>query len=137
MCRNLIAMLRSIVAVLAGFFVTVTLSLGADALLRAAWPSAFDPGGAATSAAVLVTELVYTIAFAMLGAYIAARAAVRHRLRHALILGSIAVVLSVAVAVTAWSTAPSWYHICAVGFVLPSAWAGGRIGDHATPARVT
>ena len=123
------AMLRSLIAVTAGFFVTVTLSLGADALLRGAWPSAFDATGATMDAAALVVALVYTVAFATLGAYIAARAAVHHRRRHALILGGIALAITVFLAVTAWSTAPSWYHIGAIGLVLPAAWAGGRIAD--------
>ena len=127
-------MLRSLIAVATGFFVTLTLSLGADALLRGVWPSAFDATGVTTDAAALLIALVYTLAFASLGAYVAARAAVHHRLRHALILGGIACAGSLFLAITAWSAAPSWYHICAVGLVLPGAWAGGWIGDHAGPS---
>ncbi len=125
-------MLRSVIAVIAGFFVTVTLSLGADALLRFVWPTAFDGGGATTNAAVLVIALVYTIAFAALGAYVAARVAVQHRMRHAMILGAIAFAISIVLAVAAWSLAPVWYHVSALLVVLPSAWTGGRLGQDAT-----
>jgi hypothetical protein len=121
--------LRSVVAVSAGFFVTVTLSLGADALLRFVWPTAFDVGGATTNAAVLVIALVYWFAFAALGAYVAARTAVHHRMRHAMILGAIAFAIGVVLAVGAWSLAPAWYHVSALLVVLVSAWTGGRLGQ--------
>lgn len=128
--------MRSLIAVAAGFFVLATLSLGADALVRALWPTVFDASGATSNPAALVIALVYSSSLAVLGAYVAATVAAAHRMRHALVLGLIALLVNAVVAVQARSSAPPWYHLWALALVLPAAWIGGRLGQHTPGTRV-
>jgi hypothetical protein len=128
--------LRSAFAIVAGFFVTVTLSLGADALVRTVWP-AFNAPPSATTPAFLLVALVYTAGFATLGSYVAAASAPKRPLLHALILGAVALAINAAVTVTSWAAAPAWYHLTALVMVLPCAWIGGKLREQQLAHRLS
>ncbi|MBV9773508.1 MAG: hypothetical protein JO040_06135 [Gemmatimonadetes bacterium] len=122
-------MLRSVIAVLTGFLLIGALSVGADALLLRALPTAFDAAGRVDSVPVLLLIIGYVGIFAVSGCYLAARLAPRAPMRHALILGVLGLLFNVAGTIARWDSAPAWYHVVSLVLVLPYAWAGGRIRE--------
>jgi len=122
-----VPVVRSIVAVGAGFFATAVLSLGGDLLLRFARPEAFDAEGRPQGNGVLLVVLLYVALFGTLGGYITARLAQRRFMAHALVLGLISLALTLVGTALAWSAAPAWYHVCAVLLVVPAALLGAKI----------
>ena len=138
-------MLRSILAVVAGFVYIGALSVGADFLVRAAMPDAFAANGRTDSVPLLLGIQIYVGVFAISGCYLAARLAGRAPMRHAMILGALGLAFNVAGTIAMWDTAPVWFHALALALVLPYAWAGGwlrereesRTGESAARARVS
>lgn len=120
-------MLRSAGAVIAGFVFIGALSFGADAILRALVPGAYDAAGRATSVPILLAIQAYVAVFAVSGCYLTARIAGRRPMLHALVLGALGLVFNVAGAIALWDTAPAWYHILSLVLVMPYAWLGGWI----------
>lgn len=120
-------MLRSILAVVAGFLYIGALSVGADFLVRSAMPDAFGANGRTDSVPLLLGIQLYVAVFAVSGCYLAARLAGRAPMRHAMILGALGLVFNVAGMIAMWDTAPVWFHVLALALVLPYAWAGGRL----------
>lgn len=121
-------MLRSILAVAAGFILTTVLALGADLAIRATRPGLFGDSGPVESKGALLA-LGYTLAFVLGGCYLAGRLAPRKPLKHALILGVIGFVGTVIATVALWGTGPAWYHIATLLLFLPAAWLGGRLAQ--------
>lgn len=123
------SILRSILAVLAGFCATVALSFGADWALRTAVPQAFEPAGNTRDPAMLLTVLVYLILFAVVGCFVAARLAPRRPMRHALVLGVLSLLLTLVPTVMFWHATPAWYHLGVLAAILPAAWLGGHLRE--------
>ena len=121
-------MIRSIVAVVVGFFVIAALSVGTDLALRSAMPGRFatermdDP-------ALLVLTLAYVFVFAVFGCWLTARLAPDRPLMHALVLGVLGLVLNVVGTAQRWDNAPAWYHVIALLMVMPAAWLGGVLRE--------
>jgi hypothetical protein len=122
-------MLRSIVAIVAGFIFIGALSVGADAVLHALLPTVFDAAGRVESVPVLLFIITYVGVFAITGCYLTARLAPSRPMLHALILGALGLVFNIAGTVAMWNTAPAWYHIVALLLVMPYAWMGGRLRE--------
>ena len=122
-------MLRSIAAVVTGFFYIGALSVGADLALRAVLPGTFSATGRVDSVPVLLLMLCYVGFFAISGCYLAARIAPHSPMRHAMILGVLGLAFSVMGTIAAWDTCPAWFHVVSLALVLPYAWAGGRIRE--------
>ncbi|HEU0054362.1 MAG TPA: hypothetical protein VFQ39_14340 [Longimicrobium sp.] len=122
-------MLRSIVAVVAGFLFIGALSFGTDAIVRSAMPGAFDAAGRTDSVPLLLFFIVYVGVFAVAGCYLAARLAPSRPMRHALVLGVLGLVFNVAGTVAMWDTAPAWFHVVSLLLVMPYAWLGGRLRE--------
>ena len=127
-------MLRSILAVVVGFFVAMVLSFGTDALLALALPDMVRHD-APTPPAVLVLALAYVFLFSVLGGYVAALLAGRAEIKHGLTLGIIflalglvmglVTVLAPAESMPAGERPPRWYVICCILLALPGPLAGG------------
>ncbi|HVE79536.1 MAG TPA: hypothetical protein VNA89_11765 [Gemmatimonadaceae bacterium] len=130
-------MLRSILAVAAGFLVTVLLAVGSDYLLMAAMPGAFSPDGRVERTSLLLFALAYGALFAVAGAYVTGRLAPGRPVTHALILGAIALALSIVVSASRWDNAPAWYNLAALAVILPAAWAGGTLAMRHRPGDAT
>jgi hypothetical protein len=119
--------LRSILAIVAGFVAIAVFALGADAVVRRALPQFFDPGGRSDHAGMLVVMIIYSTVFATAGAWLTARLAPGRPLRHALVLGALGLVLAVPVTITHWDTAPVWFHLTTLALTMPAAWVGGMM----------
>ena len=122
-------MARSIGAIVLGFLLIGALSFGADMVMRAVMPGAFDAAGRTDSTAMLLLVQAYVGVFAISGCYLAARLAPSHPMRHALILGVLGLLFNIAGTIALWDTAPVWYHVLALSLVMPFSWAGGRLRE--------
>jgi hypothetical protein len=129
-------MKRSALAVVVGLVRIVVLSFGADALVRATWPAAFDAGGRTTGGvAVLLLSLVYVGVFATAGCSVAAALAPRRPLRHALAPGLIGLAFTGAGTVAMWDAAPVWYLAVSLLLVIPDARLGGTLRERELAGR--
>src|SRR4051812_12576817 len=119
---------RSIIALLAGFFTVVILSMGTDAVLHAT--GVFPPLGQRMSDALFLLATAYRLVYSVLGSYIMARLAPDRPMQHALVGGAIGLFLSTVGAVVTWNHVPSlgphWYSLPLVVPALPCAWLGGK-----------
>lgn len=122
-------MIRSILAIVAGFFAIGLLAFGADAVVRSVMPQAFSASGRVDSVPVLLLMMSYVLVFAVAGCYLTARLAPNKPLKHALILGVLGLLFNIAGTIALWDTAPAWFHIVSLLLVMPAAWVGGRLRE--------
>ena len=120
---------RSLVALLAGMFAGILLSLGTDYVLHAI--GLFPALGQPVSSPLLLLATVYRTVYGVLGAYIAARLAPNQPMMHALVLGMLGFVVSIIGAVVTWNMGPAygphWYPVALVVLAIPTAWLGGKL----------
>lgn len=126
-------MSRSLLAVITGFLLIATLSVGTDMVLRMAVPSLFEVDGSTTSAPILLLTIAYVGLYATLGCYLTARMAPSAPMRHALVLGVLGLAFNVAGAVSIWAQYPVWYHVMSLLLVMVWAWLGGRMREQEAP----
>jgi uncharacterized BrkB/YihY/UPF0761 family membrane protein len=118
--------LKSIGAVVAGFFALVILSVITDSILEKAGIMKTDPF--VENPVWLITIIIlYRTIFNTLGCYLAARLAPNKPMKHAIILGVIGVVLTIVGLVVAWDIPPRWYPISLIILTLPASWLGGKM----------
>jgi hypothetical protein len=133
-------MVKSIMAIVAGFVLTAALNVGTNALLAKVAPGLIPTGAPVTDPAALVLVCAYVAAFGILGCYVTARLAPSRPLFHALVLGGIALAMSIPVTVMAWNDTPAWFNVYNLLAVMPYAYLGGRLrerqmeGQGGTPA---
>jgi hypothetical protein len=124
-------------ALFAGFFAVVLLSVGADMAMHAS--GAFPPSGEPMSNALFLLATAYRMAFGIAGSFIAARLAPNRPMKHALALGGVGLVLSILGAVATWNRGPAfgshWYPLALIVTAMPCAWLGGRLGSLASGSR--
>lgn len=128
-------MLRSILAVAAGFVTIAVLSFGTDAALRTLLPGAVDATGRMASGPLLGLTLAYVAVYAVAGCYLAARLAPNAPMRHALVLGVLGLLFTLAATAATWSLAPAWYHGVSLAVVMPYAWLGGLLRERELAGR--
>jgi len=119
---------RSILAIVAGFLFTGVLAIGTDAVLMSAGvlPPATER---VTSTGVLLLTVAYVAVYAIAGCWVTARLAPSHPMRHALIMGGIALAMQLALLPMSWQRTPAWYNLLGLALVMPYAWAGGRLRE--------
>lgn len=121
-------MLRSIIAIAAGFIFIAVLSFGTDIVVRATWPEMFHEGRTDNNMVLFLT-LAYVATYAIAGCYIAGRLAPARPMRHALILGVLGLAFTAFVTKFAWESAPVWYHVASLALVMPFAYVGGLLAE--------
>jgi hypothetical protein len=120
---------RSLVALLAGMFAGILLSLGTDYLLHLV--GLFPALGQPVSSPLLLLATAYRTVYSVASSYIAARLAPNQPMMHALVLGMLGFVVSIVGAVVTWNMGPAfgphWYPVALIVLALPSAWVGGKL----------
>ena len=122
--KDMIGILRSAVAVLAGLAAVVVLSAGMDFILTKFGVLSFD-GPDPTASLAIAT--FYRAVSAILGAYITAKFAPEQPMLHAIILGMIGSAVALYGCITMWHVGNHWYAIALVIIALPCSWIGGRL----------
>ncbi len=120
---------RSLIALLAGMFAGILLSIGTDVVLHAA--GIFPALGQQMSDPLLLLATAYRTIYGVAGSYITARLAPDRPMMHALVLGMLGFVVSTVGAVVTWNMGPAfephWYPVALVALAIPSAWVGGKL----------
>ncbi len=130
--------LRSIGAVLVGFFATALLSVGTDAVMHAT--GVFPPYPARMPDAMFVLPGIYRAIFTAVGGYVTARLAPDHPMRHAGALAGLGLLAGLGAAAATWDLdlGPSWYTASipasAIPCILGGAWLSGRREPSRAPA---
>lgn len=127
MSTNDVPVVRSIVAVLAGFFASTVMSLAADILFRRMSPASFSADGQAIGDGPLFTIMGYEALFAAIAGYTAARIAIRRPFVHAAVMGGVVLLGRAPTAVLAWDTAPLWFHVGVLLLIVPAALLGAKL----------
>ena len=122
-------MLRSILAVVAGYLFIGVLSSVLGMAAIAAFPDAFTPQGYTDRLSMLLLTIVYVAIVAIAGCWLTARLAPRNPMKHALILGVLGVVTQAAMWSLGPKQAPTWFYLVSILLVMPYAWIGGRIRE--------
>jgi hypothetical protein len=119
--------LKSVGAVVAGFFTVVVFSIGTDVVLESigVFPQPQEDGLFVTW--MLALAFVYRTVYTILGGYVAAKLAPQNPMKHAIILGLVGTVVGTLGAVAAWDLSPHWYPIALVVAAVPSTWLGGKL----------
>lgn len=127
--------LRRVGALLAGFVVTLALSVGTDAILRMV--GLFPASGTAMSSGLFALAALYRVLYGVVGCAVAARLAPDRPMLHALILSGLGLLLSTAGTVGTWNKGPEfgpkWYPISLIVTAVPGGWLGGLWGARARP----
>lgn len=122
-------MLRSVLAIVAGYLVSAVLVFVGFTVLGRIAPSAMSAAGlaAAPRPGLVLGILLMDVVIAVVGGYVTALIARRAPIGHALALGVLMFILGI---VTAWASPerePTWYAIWMPIVVLPAAVVGGMI----------
>ena len=120
---------QSILALIAGFFVNVVLSLLTDFAMHAigTLPSQGTPNNDAQAA----LAAGYRTMYAVISSYVVARLAPYRPMLHAMIGAGIGMVLATLGAVATWnkSLGPHWYALALIVVALPTGWLGGKLRE--------
>jgi hypothetical protein len=119
-------LLKSILAVLAGFLAVVVLSTATDAVLEAAgiFP---PPSGGLFITWMLALAFAYRTLYNIVGGYITASIAPANPVKHAFILGCIGTIAGAAGVVIGWDLSEHWYPIALMVEAVPTCWLGGKL----------
>lgn len=107
-----VPVVRSIVAVMAGFFTVMVLGAAADVVLA---------NGS------LYVKLGYETAFTVLAGYITARIAARKPITHVVVMAGIVLVGRTLIALATWDVLPMWFNVGVLVLILPAATAGAML----------
>jgi hypothetical protein len=122
---------RSVLAILAGMFIAIALTLITDVLLHAI--GVFPPMGASLAGydRALLLATLYRTVYGIGGCYVTARLAPARPMKHALIGGFIGLIVSIIGAAVTWNKGPAfgphWYPLALIVLALPTAWLGGKL----------
>ena len=120
-------MVKSVLAVIAGFALWSILWLGSNAAMAQVFASKFQEDGSTESGAILAAFLVISLSCSVLAGFLTARLANRAPMKHVLILGIIQVVIGIAVQAQYWELLPIWYHLIFLLLLLPGHLLGGQL----------
>jgi hypothetical protein len=124
-----VPIIRSIVAVGAGFFTVMVLGAAADMAFTGLSPNAFDEAGHAREDSSLFIKMAYESLFAFLAGYVTARIAIRRPYFHALVMGALVFAGRALIAMAAWDVTPPWFNLGILVLILPLALLGAKLGS--------
>jgi len=122
-----VPIVRSIVAVGAGFFAVTVLSAAADVAFTQMAPNAFDASGLARADSALFVKLAYETVFALIAGYVTARIAIRRPFLHAGAMAALALAGRALVAVGEWDVRPGWFIAGILLLIFPAALLGAKL----------
>ena len=110
-----VPIVRSIVAVGAGFFTVMVLSAAADMLF---------------TGSALIVRLAYETAFALFAGYITARITATQRpLFHVLVMAGMVLAGRALISIAAWDVTPTWFNLGVLVLIFPAALLGAKLSE--------
>jgi hypothetical protein len=120
------SILKSTLAILAGFALGAVLSLGTDFLLNLLGVMSMQ-NFKQNSTLIVALVVIYRFIFNVMGCYLTAKLAPNKPMKHVIIIGIIGTILGILGSVVMWEQAVPWYNIAIIAISLPSAWLGGKL----------
>jgi hypothetical protein len=117
---------RSILAVLAGYIVIVAIVVGATYALQAIKPEWYLIG-APLAGGYLAVDIVYSLVAALLGGLVTVRIAVRAPMKHAYALAAVSIAMNVLAAMTGEEEVPRWFQALRALVMVAAIVAAGRM----------
>lgn len=119
-------MLKTILAVVAGFILWSVIWLGGNSLLAGFFPGAVVAEGGTGSIGFLVTLLVLSVVASVASGYVT-RAISPASGRAPLVLGVLLLLVGVAVQSGFWNVMPLWYHAVFLVAIIPGVLFGAKL----------
>ncbi len=119
-------MLRTILAVLAGYIVIVAIVLGATYVLQTIKPEWYLIG-APLASGYLAANIAYSLVAAFLGGFITARIGAHAPRKHAYALAAVSVAMTVLAAMTGEQEQPGWFQALRAVVMVAAIVAAGRM----------
>lgn len=118
-------MIKSIIAVVAGFLTVVLLSIGTDKVLESTgiFPPPSDMGLFVPW--MLALALLYRTIYTVAGGYVTAMLAPQNPMKHVWVLAILGQIGGIAGVVAGWNLSAHWYPIAIAVLAIPSVWIGG------------
>lgn len=120
-------MIKSIFAVIAGFFTIVVLSGGMDSLLEAVGFYPLDRE--AFTIGMFAVSIFYRILISILGGFVVGKLAPDKPVKHVVVLAVIGTIIGILGVITGWNLPgyPRWYAISLAALTFPTIWFGGKL----------
>ena len=118
-------MMRTVLAIIAGYVLWTILWLGGGAGIRAAFPEAFPEGGPFNAALPLLLTLGLSILCSFAAGVIATKVAVDPG-RAVWIMAVLLLITGIGVQASMWSQMPVWFHIPFLVLLVPVCLMGKR-----------
>ena len=118
-------MLRSILAVIAGFASWTVLWLSSNQLLFRLFRSKFDDQMMSSDTGLLAAILALSVLFSIVAGWITAAVAKRSPIPHTLALGAVQLAVGIFVQSMVWDQMPLWYHLVFLTLLVPGNVVGG------------
>jgi hypothetical protein len=118
-------MLRSVLAVLAGFATWTVLWLISNQLLMISARDQFHDDGTTDHAGLLAVILIASVVISIAAGWLTAKIAPTNPFGHALALGALLLAVGVGVQWQYWHVMPLWYHLSFLALLLPASILGG------------
>jgi len=127
--------MRSVLAILAGFFTVPIVSFTCDYAFHELHPGygphAYIGGG------VALIVLIYGTLSVLLGGYVTGMIAHKSQMLHGVILGCLGLLIAIPVNIKIWGEAPAWYHIIGLLLVVPVSAYGAHVAGQRRAKRVS
>lgn len=120
-------MIRSILAVAAGFVIWTVLWVGAVQLTSITLPGYFVDDTLSGSTGILLLLLGLSVTASVIAGFATASIAGYEEIKHTTTLGASLLIVGIYLQTTFWASLPPWYHVGFAAFLLPGALLGGRI----------
>ena len=119
--------LKSIGAILAGFFAAVVLAVATDAALEGIgfYPPATKPE--AYTSWMFFVSLVDRNVYTLIGGFVIGKLAPREPMKHVAVLAIVATLLGIGGIFASWNTLPHWYVLAQAVLAFPTVWFGGKL----------
>lgn len=118
---------KSIVAVVAGMFLVIFLSVGTDLFLE---------NGQIFRSIPLLLALLYRIVYAVMGGYVTSFLAPNNKMRHVMVLTVLGSFLGILGALANWGRSDQWYPISLVILSFFAVIEGGKLQMKSAPQKL-
>ena len=124
-------MMRSVLAVIAGYALWTALWLGGNAAFFGEAAEVVGAGEAYTEAGPLALVIVLSLVCSLAAGFVAAKVAGPAARGAVLATALLLLLTGIGVQMGVWSLMPVWYHLTFLALIVPVVWVGGQWGARA------
>lgn len=120
-------MIRSILAVIAGYATWTVIFLGGNQLLFALFKNRYRDDMSTDDGMVLLAALALSLLASIVAGWVTVAIAKAKPVPHTLALGVALLATGIPVQMSYWDSIPLWYNLCFLGLLLPASVLGGKL----------